>query len=180
MLLRPATSADIVPLADLGRRAFVAAFGHMYRPEDLSRFLADSHSEAKVAKELADSNVAICLAERNGTLLGFCKLALDSTLPRHSDAQRPLELKQLYCDPAVLSQGVGGLLTEWAFEQARARGADALELSVWSGNTRGQAFYARYGLAKIADIAFWVGDHRDDEFLFSVKLEGSAAGDSRL
>jgi ribosomal protein S18 acetylase RimI-like enzyme len=178
MLLRPATPADIVPLADLGRRAFVAAFGHMYRPEDLATFLADNHSEAKVARELVDPNVAICLAERDGILLGFCKLALDSTLPRHSDALRPLELKQLYCDPDVLSQGMGGRLTDWVFEQARARAADAVELSVWSGNTRGQAFYARYGMAKVADFEFWVGTHCDHEFLFSVKLEGSAAVDT--
>lgn len=178
MLLRPATSADIVPLADLGRRAFVAAFGHMYRAEDLEAFLADSHSPEKVTRELADPNVAICVAERDGVLLGFCKLSLDSGLPRHTDARRPLEIKQLYCDPDMLSRGIGGQLTDWAFAQARARGADAVELSVWSGNTRGQAFYARYGMAKVADFEFWVGTHCDHEFLFSVKLEGSAAADT--
>jgi GNAT superfamily N-acetyltransferase len=62
--------------------------------------------------------------------LAFCKLLLESSLPRVTDAARPLELKQLYGDPDVLGQGLGARLMDWAL--ARRRGADEMQLSVWS------------------------------------------------
>ena len=39
--LRPATPADAEALAALGRDSFVAAFGHLYRPEDLAEASID-------------------------------------------------------------------------------------------------------------------------------------------
>ncbi len=54
--------------------------------------------------------------------------------------------------------------------QARDHGADEIQLSVWSENYGGHRFYARYGFEKIADIDFWVTNHRDEEFLFALQL----------
>ena len=58
----------------------------------------------------------------------------------------------------------------WALDEARAWGADAIQLSVYSENHGAQKFYRRYGFDKVADIDFWVGNHRDDEFLFELRL----------
>jgi ribosomal protein S18 acetylase RimI-like enzyme len=66
--------------------------------------------------------------------------------------------------------GVGATLMEWALAEARALGRDAVQLSVWSENYAAQRFYARYGFAKIADISFMVGSHRDEEFLLELRL----------
>lgn len=168
--LRPACSDDIPALAALGRDSFVAKFGHMYRPEDLAAFLAETHSESAVAAELADPRRKYRLAEVDGALAGYCKLAIPSTLAEHSDARRPIEIKQLYTDPALTGWGLGGALMEWALDEARGWGADAIQLSVWSGNAGAQRFYARYGFAKVADIDFMVGQQRDEEFLFEARL----------
>ena len=59
---------------------------------------------------------------------------------------------------------------DWALAEARRWGADAMQLNVFSENFGAQRFYARYGFAKIADISFWVGNHRDDEFLYQLQL----------
>ncbi|OYX93945.1 MAG: GNAT family N-acetyltransferase, partial [Novosphingobium sp. 35-62-5] len=53
MTLRLALAADIPALSDLGRRAFVAKFGHLYNAENLAQFLEESHSEATVTAQLA-------------------------------------------------------------------------------------------------------------------------------
>lgn len=45
--LRPATAADAPALAELGRDSFTAAFGHLYRPEDLAAFLAEYRTPEK-------------------------------------------------------------------------------------------------------------------------------------
>lgn len=167
MNLRPATAEDAAALADLGRRSFVVKFGHMYTPEDLANFLEDSHSEAKVAKEIADPGMRIMLAVEDGRLLGYCKMVLDCGWPEHARGGAVIELKQLYTDPEATGRGIGASLMDWALDLARERAADEVQLSVWSGNEGAQKFYARYGFGKVADIHFMVGEQRDEEFLFA-------------
>ena len=168
---RPAESGDATALADLGKRAFCAAFAHLYTPADLAAFLSGEHTATKVAKEIADPAMLVQLAtDDDGTLLGFCKLVVESSLAAHGTANAPLELKQLYLDPARIGGGIGAALMDWTLDVARQRGADEIQLSVWSGNAGAQRFYARYGFTKIADITFRVGEQIDEEFLFALPM----------
>lgn len=170
-VLRLATPADVAALADLARRAVSAKFEHLYKPEDFATFMEAAHSDAKVAKEIADPGMRVAVIEDQGALIAFCKLVLASTLPTgHSDAQRPLELKQLYTDPARIGGGLGKRLMDWALGEAERHGADEIQLTVYSENVEAQRFYHRYGFAKIADIEFWVGNHCDPEFLYAKRL----------
>jgi len=167
---RPATEADIPALSALGRDSFVDKFGYMYTPEDLEAFIAETHSPAAIAGEMADPERRYRLVEIDGALAGYCKLAVPSTLAEHHDAARPIEIKQLYTAPGMTGKGIGAALMDWAMGEARAHGADAIQLSVWSGNDGAQRFYARYGFVKVADITFAVGDQIDEEFLFALRL----------
>ena len=167
---RPVTPGDASALARLGRESFVAKFGHLYKPEDLSCFLAEVHSEAAVAGAMADPLCLYRLAEDHGRLTGYCKLWLACGWPDHARGRRPIELKQLYTAPDAAGRGIGSALMDWALAEARARGADEIQLSVWSENLGAQRFYARYGFEKLADIHFAVGDQLDEEFLFGLML----------
>lgn len=167
---RPAAIADIPALARLGRDSFVAAFGHLYRPEDLSRFLEDVHSERAVAGEMANPLCRYRVAEADAALVGYCKLSLACGWPEHARGAGAVELKQLYTAPGRSGRGIGAMLMEWALAEARGHGADELQLSVWSRNFGAQRFYARYGFEKMADIHFRVGDQLDEEFLFARML----------
>jgi ribosomal protein S18 acetylase RimI-like enzyme len=172
MILRPATPADADAIADLGRESFVAKFGHLYQAEDLAAFLADYRTPERYREYLRDPGTRIQLAEEEGALLGYCLVELgkgyeDRPLPR---PERPASLGQLYCDPAQARRGIGSALMDWALAEARQWRADAMQLNVFSENFGAQRFYARYGFSKVADIAFWVGNHRDDEFLYELKL----------
>ncbi len=170
MTLRLATSDDAPALADLGRRAFIAKFGGLYSPENLSRFLDESHSEATVLSQLADRQMKIAVIEEEGVLTSFCKIVRKSSLPQKTQASSPMELKQLYTDPDLIGRGHGARLMDWALAEARAWGADEMQLSVYAHNPDAQRFYRRYGLDKVADIEFWVGDHCDPEFMFAGPL----------
>ncbi|MET1757017.1 GNAT family N-acetyltransferase [Novosphingobium sp. RD2P27] len=168
MILRDATPADAPAAAALGSEAFCAAFAYLYRPEDLNTFLAANHSPEKAAAEIADPAMRVHLAvDEAGKLLGFCKLVLSCGWPEHARADRVIELKQLYTDPAATGRGIGATLMDWALAEAAVRGAGEMQLSVWSGNDGAQRFYARYGFAKMADIHFIVGEQRDEEFLYA-------------
>lgn len=171
MDLRPATLDDVPALARLGRDSFVAKFGHLYAREDLDAFLEAVFSERIVHEEVAGSECIHRLAWDGDRLVGYCKLRLRNDYAHHSQAGNPIELGQLYTDPAHTGQGIGARLMDWALDEARVRGHDAIQLTVWSGNPGAQRFYARYGFAKIADIDFWVGNHRDDEFLYELRLD---------
>lgn len=170
LIYRAATTADVPALAALGRDSFVDKFGPMYRPEDLAAFLEETHSPEVVAAELANPERRYRLAEADGQLAGYCKLAVPSTLAEHGDAARPIEIKQLYTAPGLTGKGLGAALMDWALAEAREYGADAIQLSVWSGNEGAQRFYARYGFAKAADIEFAVGEQIDHEYLFMLRL----------
>ena len=172
MILRDALPDDAAALAELGRASFCAAFAHLYDPADLAAFLEQVYTPAAVAGEIADPAILHQLAfdEGTGALAGFIKLKHPGGYPGHSDAANPITLGQLYTAPGRTGEGIGAALMEWALALARARKADAVQLSVWSENTRAQKFYQRYGFAHIADIDFWVGNHRDDEFLYELRL----------
>ncbi len=170
MIIRAATQADIPALAALGRDSFVAKFGDLYKPADLANFLEETHSLGTVAVEMANPARCYRIAEADGVLAGYCKLAIPSTLSEYHDAARPIEIKQLYTAPGMTGRGIGAGLMDWAMAEARAYAADAIQLSVYSDNADAQRFYARYGFAKVADIHFWVGEQRDEEFLFALKL----------
>jgi diamine N-acetyltransferase len=169
-LLRAATEADVPALAKLGRESFVAKFGDMYRPEDLAAFLEQTHSLAVVAGEVTNPGRLYCVADADGNLAGYCKLGLSCGWPEHARGTHAIELKQLYTAPAMTGRGIGAALMDWAMDEARARGADEMQLSVWSGNHGAQKFYTRYGFAKVADITFLVGEQVDEEFLFARML----------
>lgn len=169
-ILRAATAADIPALARLGRESFVAKFGTLYRPQDLAEFLEGTHSEAAVAAELADPQRLYCLVEREGALIAYAKLGLACGWPQYARGRRAIEIKQFYTAPGLSGQGIGARMMGWVLAEARSRGADEIQLSVWSENLGAQKFYARYGFAKVADITFRVGEQLDEEFLFSLLI----------
>lgn len=170
MILRAATPADVPALSRLAISSFIDAFGHLYSKADLAAFIAEALSEAQIAAELANRARLYRLAERGGALLAFCKLGLSCGFPGHARGQRVFELKQLYAASAATGQGIGGALMDWAMDEFAARGADEVQISVYSGNHGAQRFYARYGFAKVADITFRVGEQLDPEYLFAKLL----------
>lgn len=173
MILRPATPADFPALARLGHDSFVAAFGHLYSAENLNTFLDMVYSEDAVRGEVEGSDCVHRLADDGTRLLGYVKLRYPSWYADDTptNVRNPIALGQLYTQPDVTGQGIGAALMDWAIAEARGRRHDAIQLSVWAENFGAQRFYERYGFAKVADIDFWVGDHRDDEFLYELRLD---------
>ena len=165
--LRPALPVDASALAALGRDSFIAKFGAMYRPEDLAAFVAEQHSPGIVAAQLADPLYRIAFAQRDGAPVGYFKLVLACGWPEHARGTRAIELKQLYTAPGATGGGIGAALMDGLLAEARAEGADEIQLSVFSENTDAQRFYHRNGFAKVADIHFMVGEQRDAEYLFA-------------
>jgi ribosomal protein S18 acetylase RimI-like enzyme len=172
MLIRPALPSDLEALVTLGRQTFTDAFGAMYSADDLAAFLDDWRSPERIAANIADDAIGVTVADDDGRLVGYCTTVFGKGFAERPEPQprNPAFLSQLYCASDATGRGIGAALIEQAIAEAKRRGCDAMQLSVWSGNTRAQAFYRGYGFAKVADIDFWVGNHRDDEFLYELAL----------
>ena len=164
---RDAVPADAALLSDLSRRSFAETFGHLYRPDDLSAFLARLSPDAW-AEELADPRFQVRLAEDAGVPAGFAKLGPPS-LPCEPRAPAA-ELRQLYVLAPWLGAGLAGTLMNWAIDRARAGGAADLYLSVFVDNIRAKRFYARYGFERIGTYAFMVGSHEDEDDVMRLAL----------
>jgi ribosomal protein S18 acetylase RimI-like enzyme len=172
MILRSISLADLDELVALSRRAFTDAFGRLYAAEDLAAFLDAHRAPERFAAMIEDREAMVIGAELNGSLTGYCTVQFgqgfdERPAPR---PRRPALLGQLYCSVEATGKGIGAALLERAIEAARERGCDALQLSVYSENFGAQRFYQRYGFRHVADIDFWVGNHRDDEFLYELAL----------
>jgi ribosomal protein S18 acetylase RimI-like enzyme len=172
MILRTATPADVPALAPFAADAFTAAFGHLYRPEDLALFLGEWRTEKAYRDALAIPATRIQLAEVDGALAAYAVIVLGDGMDERPEPRpaRPVFLSQLYCAADRTGLGLGAALMDWTLAEARGWRADALQLSVFSENFGAQRFYQRYGFRKVADIDFWVGNHRDDEFLYELEL----------
>jgi ribosomal protein S18 acetylase RimI-like enzyme len=166
---RPAMANDAPALAQLGRDTFCETFAHLYRPEDLSVFLAGAYTIEAVAAAIADPAIVYRLAEQDGQLIGYAKLAQQVGLDFPTDTGM-MELKQLYVRSTWHGSGLGKTLMNWVLAEARQRGARGLVLSVWQGNHKAQAFYARYGFTAFGETYFMVGTQRDDEFVYGLKF----------
>lgn len=171
VVYREASAEDVNALAELSRETFCETFAHLYDPADLALFIEDTYTPSAIARDMADPNLLYRLAEEEDQLVGYCKVGYGVTLDYDPGDKKIVELKQLYVRSTHQGAGVAQALTDWALAEAAAVDADAMLLSVYSDNPRGQRFYQKNGFRWIADTYFMVGNHRDDEFLYLKDLK---------
>lgn len=165
---RDATPADGAVLGGIARATFIDTFGPLYALPDLASFLAQG-SDAAYAAELADPDIQVRFALCGGAPIGFCKIS-SLKLPAPDPASGAMELRQLYVYKPWQGLGIADVLTGWAREQARARGASELWLSVFTQNPRARRFYARHGFAEVAPYHFMVGTQADEDIMCRATL----------
>ena len=146
----------------LFRKSFCDTFAHLYRAEDLEAFLGKFTKEAWES-ELADERYAFQLAEADGTPVGYVKLG-PPVLPVETKGPA-IELRQFYLLHEWRGAGVAHALMEWAMEEARARGAREMILSVYTDNCRARRFYERYGFQEVGPYTFMVGSQPDEDII---------------
>ena len=164
---RNATAADAPLLARIGAESFTETFGHLYTPENLAAFLIN-HSVENWTAELTDPRFTIRLVEQDGEAVGFAKVGPPG-LP-FAVTGPTTELRQFYVLKPWHGTGVAQALMDWVMDEARARGAEQLYLSVFVDNHRAQRFYARYGFEQVGTYAFMVGTHADEDLIMRVRL----------
>jgi ribosomal protein S18 acetylase RimI-like enzyme len=165
---RDAGPGDGPVLGGIARATFIDTFGTLYRLEDLATFLQQG-SDAAYEAELADPDIAVRFALTGGAPIGFCKISR-LKLPAPDPAPDAAELRQLYIYKPWQGLGIADVLTRWAMDQARARSATEIWLSVFTENVKARRFYARHGFEEICPYHFMVGEQADEDILCRAKL----------
>ncbi len=90
----------------------------------------------RFSKELSAGTTHIAVVEREGTIVGFCKI--DITPPTG-------KLDWLIVLEEYRGHGYGTLLMDWAMEAFRQAGISQVELKVVAGNDSAVRLYEKYG-----------------------------------
>ena len=170
IVLRPATLADAASLSELAARTFRETFEASNTSEDMAKYLAESYSPEIQAREIADPDSTVLLAEKeDGVLIGYMQLFAGSTEESISGPE-PIELRRFYVVREWHGQKVAQQLMDVTLEAARARGAQTIWLGVWERNPRAVAFYAKYGFSRVGEHTFVVGTDAQTDWLFARSL----------
>lgn len=153
---RTAGAAEAPALAAMGRLCFTETFGPHFPPGDMALHLERMFGAAAWPAEYEDPALMIRMAEADGDVAAYLKLApMKLQVPHEPGA---LEIKQLYVLTPWQGAGVAAVLMDWAAETARAAGAPALYLSVWEKGDRAIAFYRKTGFETVGVAPFRLGE----------------------
>ena len=158
-----ATPSDAEVLAELGRETFVATFAHLYPPEDLRDFIAETYTPEAFAAAIEDPAHALWLTQTDGRAIGYVQ-AGPCALPHPDVTPECGEVKRLYVRREHQHAGHGAALFQAALDWL-ARPGRVLWIGVWSNNHGAQRFYGRHGFEKVGEYQFAVGNTRDNEFI---------------
>ena len=162
IIYRDATPADAATLKHIFDATFCDTFGHLYRAEDLDAFL-NSSSIGGWEAQVGDAGFAVRIAQAGDAPVGYVKLG-PMKLPL--EIERPaILLHQLYVFKDHQGAGIAQALMDWAFVEAKRRGADDLYLTVFIDNHRARRFYDRLGFEAVGRYDFMVGSHADEDVI---------------
>lgn len=159
---RNAVAADAPTLDRIFRTSFCDTFAHLYSAEDLDLFLS-SFGVADWQMQIVDDAYAFRIAQADGKPAGFVKLG-PLKLPVETSAEAIL-LDQFYILKEHHGAGIAQQLMDWAFDEARARAAEEMYLTVYVDNHRARRFYDRYGFEPVGRYDFMVGNHADEDII---------------
>jgi ribosomal protein S18 acetylase RimI-like enzyme len=141
--VRRANGADSQAIAAVGRRAFSAAFSHLFPAGVLKRYLEAEYSTGALRRSLAMEGHHYWVAEHEG-VSGFIKLKgiYPHRQLRHS---RPWQIEKLYVDAGESGRGCGTRLLATGEAFLRDNECDCAWLLVYEENHRAIGFYRRLG-----------------------------------
>jgi ribosomal protein S18 acetylase RimI-like enzyme len=145
--IRPATSADMTTIGRLG--ALLVREHHDFDPQ---RFIAATPGTEKgygsyLATQLAEPNIVILVAERDGEVIGYSYSGVEGT--DYMALRGPAgAMYDIVVDPDHRQQGVGRMLVEATLEALKSHGVPRVVLSTAAKNTAAQRLFDRTGFRR--------------------------------
>lgn len=168
-LIRRATLADALLIAELGARTFSDTFAADNNPEDVAAYIAESFGPRQQAAELADPRASFLIAEIESTAVGYAQLK-SGDAPKCVKGPHPVELVRLYAAKEWIGRRVGEALMRACIAEAREQGYQTMWLGVWERNERAQKFYRKWEFQVAGEHIFQLGRDRQTDWIMERAL----------
>jgi len=157
--IRRAEIKDANLLAALGGTTNYETYFETDEPEDLAKYIADFFNPQSMKIELEDSRNSIFIAEINGKAVGYAKLR-EGQPAECVEGENTVELHRIYVLEKMTQHGIGKILLQKSFDEAKSRGFESLWLAVFDLNERAFEFYQRQGFEQAGETGFYYGEKR--------------------
>lgn len=163
------TLSAIDQLQKIGRQTFYETFSAGNNAEDMSKYLEEAFSIAKLTAELNDQNVEIYFATQDINVIGYLKLNSGASQTELQDDQM-LEIERIYVLKEFHGKNVGQMLYDKAVQIAKQKNVDYIWLGVWGENPRAINFYKKNGFREFGKHTFKLGNDAQTDIMMKLKL----------
>lgn len=167
--VRRATADDANLIASIATVSFYEAYFEQDDSHDLSNYLIENFSPNVIAADLASAESTYLIALRGGKAIGYAKLR-DGEVHESVTEPDAIELQRFYLIERVWGTGIGDVLLDRCFEEAREVGKSVMWLGVWEENRRGNSFYAKRGFERVGTLTFPYGDSVGINAVMQIRL----------
>lgn len=169
MKIRKINLQDIEKLKAIGKMTFAETFSSGNSEENMTKYLENGFSTAKLRAELTDPNTEFYFAELEGKTIGYLKVNLGQSQTEQI-GQNALEIERIYVLKKFHGKKVGQFLFEKAMELAKENNVAYVWLGVWEQNPRAIRFYEKNGFRAFNKHIFKLGNDEQTDIMMKLKL----------
>lgn len=160
---------DLDQLQKIGKQTFFETFSAGNTEENMSAYLEEWFSIAKLTTELNNHNSEFYFAILSNSVIGYLKLNFGRSQTELQD-KKAVEIERIYVSKAFHGKNVGQQLYDKAIEIAKEKNADYVWLGVWEENSRAIHFYKKNGFVEFGQHIFKLGDDEQTDIMMRLEL----------
>ncbi len=164
------TFDDIDQLQKISRQTFFETFSAYNSKENMSKYLEEEFSLAKLTSELADKNSEFYFLKIDNEEIGYLKVNSGQSQTELKD-DKALEIERIYVFKEFQGKKVGQILYDKAIQIARRIKANYVWLGVWEENPRAINFYRKNGFIEFDKHIFKLGEEEQTDIMMKLQLD---------
>lgn len=161
--------AQLVELQEIGRKTFAETFSSTNTEENMTTYLKEGFSEAKLTAELQNPESEFYFATLNEVVIGYLKINFGQAQTEIQN-QNAVEIERIYVKGDFHGKKVGQLLFERALAIAKNKKVDFVWLGVWEENHRAIQFYTKNGFVEFDQHIFLMGDEEQTDIMMKLVI----------
>ncbi|WP_439473676.1 GNAT family N-acetyltransferase [Algoriphagus formosus] len=167
--IREVKVADLKDLHQFAKACFVDTYASQNTPENMSLYLKEEFSEARILKLLEDPNIQFFFALKASQIIGYLQVNWGKAQSETLDSS--LEIARIYVDKGFQGRGIGALLLKQAYDLGKVLGLDWLWLGVWEKNTKAIKFYQKNRFQIFDQHVFKLGNDEQLDWMMRKSLK---------
>jgi GNAT superfamily N-acetyltransferase len=169
--IRNVTAQDIDALRCISRATFDDSFHDITPDKDMREYLDASFNTKILSDELMDENSLFYFVETDNDIIAYGKINFYKPPYGIDGMVDCMEIQRIYVVKEHQRKGIGHLLMNVFFEQAKQKHLNNIWLSTGSFNNKALVFYERYGFEIIGHHEFLVGAVPFDDVILLIQMK---------